>query len=356
MTLLGSLDAASEALAAWRADVDLAAAHALLASPTQVVVAGRIASGSSSLLVALGADPPPAVGLGGCTEAAASWTLDGWVWTDTPGVDTVVEGLDQLGPRVAEADLVVWVADGLQPITRTALVLLRALLEPPRPLRVVVARADLIPTEERAAVVERVAARTAPWLDGEVHLADLRQPLPAEVRHALFAPLPPGPHRRAGVRRIVSELIARFEAEPPPPDPRAEPQRLHEAWRGTAKAVLATAAEHPDALWRATRTAQTMREAFETDLSASPLYRLLGPPGPMPRLDAVEIRPDAPRAAATAFRRAVGHWLLDGELVLDTWWGGGTALPDDGPWRRREAALDALRKTAALSRETGPRQ
>lgn len=328
----------------------LAAARDALAPPSIRVVVGRTGVGKSSLIRALtGARVP--VGLGGVTRAAAPYLHRGVTWVDTAGLDGVDAGIAALRPLLAAADGVVWVVDGLQPVARSARAVVEAVREPGVDLRLLVARADLVPAEEQRTLRRRVDA-VARALDATVlGLADLRGPLDASVSEALRAePGSLSPTRRRRLSQAVGTVAAAIADHPGPPDPLRGPPAAHAAWRGLVGELHGQVpSQDDDGLAHALATLPDRLEGrLRSDPTAAALVHALGPPriptvAPPPARDLLAQVVSGRAGRDRAWRAVLHDALAEGDAALHAWLGAGRGLVD----RARRDPIDDAR--AALS-------
>lgn len=315
------MDALLHALSAW-IDVEDAPRCEL---PRRVVVLGRTSVGKTSLVNALTGQQHP-VGLGGVTREVRSTTVDQWTWIDTPGIDGRDRALNVLGPVVDTAHAVVWVTDGLQPLTRTERDVVDLLLPPGHPVDIVVGRADLL-ADDLEAVLARVRRLTAELAPRSITAANLRSLAPtvlASLRH-----ITPTPSERGARRTWLEE------------------QRVHLAAARPLDAIslasLVTLRPHVKT-WLDERVAADLSvnawsASFHDDLSAlvdSAVIRWAAdprlaerivdlphlPPIPDPSKSALDglRRSAAGRAATTReLRSLAGSWAAEAELRLVDW-------------------------------------
>lgn len=125
------------------------------ASPVHLRVVGRRSVGKSTLVEALtGVDR--ATGLGGVTVQDAVVAGEGVVVHDTVAIEEPLAAADALEAALAELDALVWVVDGLQPLTGIEREALDDAVPDRVALHVLVSRLDLVDAEEHAAILERV--------------------------------------------------------------------------------------------------------------------------------------------------------------------------------------------------------
>ena len=150
-------------------------------------VFGRVSTGKSSLLNALIGEPRFSVSpLHGETrfsamEAWAEEEAGGVYLIDTPGLDEAGgEDREAMAKEVAgRSDLVIFVLDG--DITETELDALKAVLSQGRPVIVVLNKSDLYTSDERAALLTSIRAKTDGLIDPAHVLEAAAQPRPQSV-------------------------------------------------------------------------------------------------------------------------------------------------------------------------------
>lgn len=336
-----------------------------LTAPWRVAVVGRVGVGKSTLVNLLAGGRERPTGLGGVTLEAAEVALDGRIaLIDTPGIDEEAAALAALAPLLERVDAVIFVVDGLQPLTATERAVLGAALPEGTPLHLVVSKLDLTDAHEAPRVLERVGALTRAHAPRSVRRLDLRSAL--EAPRELVEPTPtPPPRRLAALRAALDAVQGRLDALPPAPSRDALLRELRDRWtacvRATERAVDAGLGSDADsrllALDRLARAAAPAVEALRRELAADP--RLPGVPAlPIPA------PPDGPpvkqvlatmaglEGARRHLRAAAARWLLDGEVALLDW---AEELGDlDEAHRARRRALDALAGArAALDRWGG---
>ena len=186
---------------------DPEAALQAVASPARTVIVGLVGVGKTTLANRwLGAAHP--TGLGGVTREVVRSERDGALLIDTPGIDRPEEAALLLQPLLADADALVWVIDGLQPLTHSERRVLEQACPPHLQLTAIVARADLL-DDQATEVLERVERQLGPRVASPPVALDLRSdPLP---------PLPLGPTPRARRRaRAAVEATTRSLGRPVP--------------------------------------------------------------------------------------------------------------------------------------------
>ncbi len=118
---------------------------------------------------------------------------------DTPGIDGRDRAIDRRGSEFDTADAIVWVVDGLQPLTRTERDVVELLRLPETPMVCVVSKADLLGDE-----VEAVLSRVRTGAEAQAVAADLRTETPILPE---FGPIP---RRRRELAEAVSAVESRF--------------------------------------------------------------------------------------------------------------------------------------------------
>ncbi len=309
--------------------------------PRRIAVVGRISCGKSTLIRALSGVERP-VGLGGITREVEEVPDGSHVWLDTPGIDGLNQAIDILGPAIDHAHGLIWVVDGLQPLTRTEHRVVELLMQPGMPLDVVIARADLIDPSEREQVLRRVETRVAPFAPATVSLRDLRRPgslemlrhhrpTPAE-KHALYIALSTmtEPLRAArpvdrerlrsaiAVRPAVRRWLANLEGTP------GDPDTITSAFFHRFPLLLETI----HAPWSADR--------------ALPRPPPLPPPPRPEELEALRHPMTSRDATWRALRSLAASWAASAELVLLEWCEGQPV--DHDALRAHRAASEALER------------
>jgi len=307
-----------------------------LDAPWRIAVVGRVAAGKTTWLNRVsGGDG--ATGLGGVTRMPREVVGDGWVYVDTPGIDGPDQAIVGLEPVVQAADAVVWIVDGLQPLTASEREVVAVVLGELR-LAVVVTKEDLIEEGERESVLARVRDLTA-------ELAPVG-PIFVSAR-SLEVVVPPGPPPHLSPRRrsVLRDAIAamRSALPEPPADRTAMESAWAEAVREQARTIEAEIERDAirdvgGAMRALTESADSVRETLRGQqpdwllpVLPDPDVATVGPP---------LSGPDAARRAVTA---AAARWLAEGQLALREWWAEG---PEPAMAVARHArfveALDAL--------------
>ncbi len=288
-----------------------------------VVVVGRIGVGKTTLINRWTNQSGRPVGLGGVTQSVEALEDANWTWIDTPGIDNPDRALSTLGPVVDRADALVWVVDGLQPATHTARMVLEELAEPGQGLLVIVSRLDLVPEEEREAVLARIRTHTPPGTP--VHGGDLRQwqtPPPDELRA-------PSPRRLRVNEKAFQELLDTLEGAPAM-DQRGWQKRLTDKWHeqlhgATERALVLL--ERQELLGESAALvwlSDTHRKMSTAVASVCP-PAMARPILPQLRLDAdtamdrVAAAMGGPDRARRRIRQAAGAWMLEGDMAIADW-------------------------------------
>lgn len=331
-------------------------------APWRVAVMGRVGVGKSTLVNLLAGRRERPVGLGGVTREAAEVALDGGrTLIDTPGIDEEASALAALAPLASDVDAVIFVVDGLQPLTATERSVLGAALPEGTPLHLVVSKLDLTDPHEAPRVLDRVTALTRTHAPRSVRRLDLRSATEAPLD--LLAPTPtPPPRRLAALRAALDAVERQLDALPVAPSREVLVRELRDRWaacvRATERAVDASLGSDADsrllALDRLATAAGPAVEALRRELAADP--RLPG----LPELP-VPARPEGPpleqvlatmaglEGARRHLRAAAARWLLDGEIALLDWAEELGAL--DAAHRAHREAVEALgRARASLDR------
>ena len=200
-----------EALEAAGAVVDVSVLRAAWdgreAPPVHLRVVGRRSVGKSSLVEALtGVDR--ATGLGGVTLADAVIKGEGVVVHDTVAIEEPLAAADALEAALDELDAIVWVVDGLQPLTGIEREAIEDAVPERVAMHVLVSRLDLVDAAEHASILERVrlgVKRRAPLtLAG----ADPRSPAPTILEALRRVPWARSPRRRAAIEAGAEGIAA----------------------------------------------------------------------------------------------------------------------------------------------------
>ncbi len=258
----------------------------LIAAPFRVVIVGGTSVGKTTLANAWTGGNAP-TGLGGQTHEVRETRHQDRLIIDTPSLD---EGFD-IFPVAHGCDLLVWVVDGLRPISQTESTRIAAV----RPLVgdcvAIVSRTDLLPTAEYT----QVMTRCGQLFEGPTAAADLRRSPPA------FPPIDPLRTRRRALTSFLTACLA----------PLVQTETLVKQWRTLCR-TAAPAEAHDDV------------ERFEISLSAACDNLGLRPPTPLPRpafaFDTSHVSTahvGASRTPSHAQHRA--QWCMDGEIILIEW-------------------------------------
>ncbi len=319
---------ACEAMATARLDTTaLASALASWDEPWCIAVVGRVSVGKTTLVNEVtGAKLP--TGLGGVTAHPERVPWREAIVVDTQGIDGESLGIARLRPVLAEADAVLWVTDGLQPMTDTERGVLQAAWIPGTQLDIVVSKLDLIDDDDAQQVLERVRAL------GEAFGA--RSVTPAKkgaVPDGLLDPSPPSARRVAAVRAALS-AAADGLAEGTV-DPAQLLDRLRLEWRDRVRnAQKLTVADieagelpfKPAALRRLAREIRSATRELEDELPALPGRPALPEPVTVEgnALGQIVAGLGGQHAARSAVRAEAGRLLLEGEVALQEWVAGAT--------------------------------
>ncbi|MCB9673794.1 MAG: 50S ribosome-binding GTPase [Alphaproteobacteria bacterium] len=313
---------------------------------TRWLLVGRTSCGKTSLRNALLGRSDP-VGLGGVTRAFDRAARGRDVWIDTPGIDGRDTAIDTLGPGFDEADVVVWVVDGLQPLTRTERDVVELLLPKGTPLACVVSKADLL-EDEVDAVLERVRTNTLHLEPYRIEAGDLRTYAPDLSGH------PRSPRQKRALAEAldaVRERFARSERPVSPEELRAltdiRPAVLDWMSRWTTHTermkVTELVADFTDAL-DALRNDVLVRLAAHPALSPHlpRLAELPSPPGETEGLLATLRMNAAGRTAALReLRGYAAAWMAEAQILLSDW---AESVPTDAEaaarWQRAAQALE----------------
>jgi GTP-binding protein EngB required for normal cell division len=341
------LDAALDgALASLDGIVDagpLLEARALLARPWTVAAVGRVGAGKSSLVNALAGRMGQRTGLGGVTTELRRETVGAAVLIDTPGIDEPEAAIRVLEAALAEADAVVWIVDGLQPLAESERSTVEHVLPAGMPLHVVVSRADLLDPSEVGPVLDRVRDLTRPLRPSSVRVAALRSGDPA-LLGGILSPALPGPRRGPVVRDAIAKVRAALDALPRPPD---EGVRVA-AWRTAVQEIVRAVEQDIESGGVSDKTEAL--DALSRRAAAANVGELFAPAVPPPLPTAPTADTPLARIAASfsgmegarrTLRAAAGRWLMEGEVALREA-ASGSVDPQVARRRRAEKALDRL--------------
>ncbi len=326
MTLQAAIADAIRCAEGWADPAPLEAAAAVVASPWRVAVVGRTSVGKSTLLNWLAGGEVCPVGLGGITRTASEVAVAGGVLIDTPGIDDPDTALLTLAPILDAADAVIWVIDGLQPLTATERRVAELVLVDGAPLDLVVAKADLLEPNDRQGVMERVRALSQGWNTRSQRALDLR----AASRDRLDPgdmgqPHPPGPRRRAVVLAAVAQMRAQLDALPAAP----AKEQLLDAWRDAVRRasdavdaeIVAGRVQHKgDALAALAVHSGAAIQGVEVLLGNRPGPRL--PSLSVPErsgIGHVFAGMSGQEGARRVLKAKAASWLADGLITLQDW-------------------------------------
>ena len=274
----------------------------LINAPVRVVVVGGTSVGKTTLVNAWSNSSAP-TGLGSKTLHVREQCFEDRVIIDTPSLD---EGFD-IFPVAHGCDVLVWVVDGLRPISQTEATRIAAV----RPLvgdcLAIVSRADLLPTAEYTQVMDRCTS----LFDGSTLAADLRHGPPT------FPHVNPLRTRRRILNEFVSACLAPLQLA----------DSLVRTWRKICRETTSS-------------TVITDVEQFHHSLRSTRATLGLGPPTPLPT-------PAAP-ALATPRSPQRAQWCMDGELNLTDW------LAPLGPPQVRQERSQALAEALRLMQGLPP--
>ena len=139
---------------------------------------------------------------------------------------------------LGELDAIVWLVDGLQPLTAVERDAFDDAVAHGVAVHVLVSRFDLLGPEDRRGVLRRVRALSAPRNPLTLLPVDPRDP-DGGVLDALSVVEPSrSPRRRARLRVALEQVHAALGHLPAPPSPGAELERVLEAWRELARQAL----------------------------------------------------------------------------------------------------------------------
>lgn len=317
-------------------------ARGWLDEPWRIAVIGRVAAGKTTWINAVaGGDGP--TGLGGVTEGPREVDAGGRVYVDTPGIDDPDRAIVDLQPLVDAADAVVWVVDGLQPLTASERDVAAVILGE-GPLSVVVTKHDLVEEEEQEPILNRVRdllERLDPQMVAFVNARTVPR-LPA---------LPGPPHTLSPRRRRILEhaVSATRQALPDPPPGR---DQVEASW---SRAVREQVGEIEAAIGRSAirDVGAALRALSEAAEPARRALRAELPSWLLPLMPEPDVNPgrqvgSGPEAARRAVTAAAARWLAEGQLVLREWW---AEEPEPVRARARHdrlvAALDELERVVA---------
>ncbi|MCB9668771.1 MAG: 50S ribosome-binding GTPase [Alphaproteobacteria bacterium] len=325
-----------------------------LALPRRVAVVGRTSAGKTSLINRL-TGGARRTGLGGVTRGPEEIPDGDHTWIDTPGIDSRERALEQLGPVLDAAHAVIWVVDGLQPVTRTERDVLELLVLPGQPVDVVVSRADLLDPDELTSVLARTRAHTALVGPSTVTSADLRSQATSldVLRHTRLT----GPERDARRVALLGLRPALVAARPLDPPSLAALVTLRPAVKAWLARLDASEAGVSDLLKAFQPELQAIADDAVVRWAADPriharmtdLPHLPRVPDPSwSTIDSLRLGAAGVAATRRELRGLAASWVAEAELRLADWREGQTFDPD--ALAAHTADLDAL---SAELRELG---
>ncbi|MBT3222549.1 MAG: hypothetical protein HN348_26035 [Proteobacteria bacterium] len=327
------------------------AAEAFLA-PRRVALVGRVSSGKSTLINCFVDGKPRQTGLGGVTKETAEVRHEKAILVDTPGIDVVATALTILGPLLEAVDVVIWVVDGLQPLTSSERQVLTASLLPGTPLHIVVSRLDLTDPHEEEPVLARVEKLTAPLKPLSMRRLDLRHLTNPPIELVSHPEWPR--RRREALREALFKMQVELGAQKPLFNPDVLRSKVRQTWRREVQAAaeeVIKAINTGDLYMKDHAIRQLSEHATKAiaTFRAAPVFAEapLAPPR-MPTFESTEsdvwgLVRAAFGGSATAGRgvkAAAARWLAEGDLLIEEW----MALvrqKDDPLPRQRRAALEA---------------
>lgn len=293
-------------------------------APVVWAVVGRRSVGKSSVVNAL-VHAGARTGLGGVTTETTRYEGEGLALLDTAGMEDPLEAADRLETLLSRVDGLIWVVDGLQPLTRIEREALDDAVPPDVAVVVLVTRLDLVDPEERPAILQRVRVGTSRRAPLGVHAVDGR----AEEVRALL-PRPPwwrSPARRQALRAAVEGVERSLAHLPLPPDPAGILERVAKTWHEEvhdAHDLVAAQARDGRHLFRDQALAELHRRVVEAWQGANDtLRRELGgspwtPPAPE-GLDLAGQLQDLVSGTAgvlRGLRAGASAWVAEGELAI----------------------------------------
>jgi small GTP-binding protein len=350
----GLLDASSfsQALALWR-------------SPWRIAIVGRTSTGKSTLVNLLAGQNDHPTGLGGVTQEVSVAHIGAMEVIDTPGIDDENQALTVLQPLLETVDSVIWIIDGLQPLTATERRVMDLTWVQDTPLHILVSRLDLADPADAPAVLERVKALTSRYAPLSLRRADLRH-LEAPPTGLLASGQ--SPRRTRALRRALDHLEAALEKLPEAPPEADIRARVREIWRAAVRratedidsAIAEGRIDHKDQsvqalLDRSGSVAQAFREQLQLYPPAAIHVAAVGPPAlPVPaRQNRTPLRyvlagMSGAEGARRALKVAAAQWMANGEIAVLDWL---DTLQELGrEHQRRQRLRDAIHCARPLSR------
>lgn len=346
-----------DAIRASRGVIDaspLEGARAVLEAPWRTAVVGRTSSGKTSFVNRRTGTSRP-IGLGGVTGAVEEIPFDDGIAIDTPGIDDPDEALMVLEPVIDGADAVVWVVDGLQPMTASERAVVASCLPEGIPLWVVITKLDLVDPIERDSILERARALAAPHRPLAVQAFDLRKGSFDAVSLASVGRVPlPGPRRTGWIRDHAARARAAVATLPPAP----HPDEIRDRWREEVRAAVRAIEVRIASGAIAHQTDAVAALAAEAPRTVASVVRSTGihaPRLPLPEppahtaLDQLLAGLAGGGGARRALRAEAARWLAEGEWALDTDWTGAEPLARAADARRAlERALGELERSVRV--------
>ncbi len=324
---------------------------------TTILLVGRTGCGKTTLRnTRLDREDP--VGLGGVTRQPDTIVDGRHHWVDTPGIDGRDTAIDQLGPLFDQADVVIWVIDGLQPLTRTERDVVDVLLAPNTPLACVVSRLDLLEDDDVQGVLQRVREGTRDHRPFCVTGGDLREG-PVDL-----GSFPRSPRQIDALEDAYLAVRSRFERLDRPVSPEILADTIDirsrvRAWldRWTARTRNRTTSER---IADFTEALSSLRDDLLVQLAADPalsahlnrLDPLPDPPGSTDTLLAT-LRMNAAGSESTLreLRGYAATWMAETQAVLSDW---AETVPTDASaaaaWTQAHDALQAGLDTVRAQR------
>jgi len=351
------LHAAAEATRDLVEIAPLTEAIAVWEEPWRVAVVGRVSTGKSTLVNLLVGQNARKTGLGGVTREVATEQVGEVEVFDTPGIDDENTALSVLQPLLERVDTVIWVVDGLQPLTASERRVLAASILDDAPLHVLVSRLDLTDEEEAPRVLDRVQTLTAIHAPIAIRRADLRHldtaPEGLLDRH-------PSPRRIRAVTAALRGLEEHLDALPEAQNLAQIQTRLRDLWAHSVRTAVEVVEEaiderildHKEQAVRALAeggptTIAAFEEQLALDLTVAAHLDRHGPPT-LPLASAKTRSPiryvlagmSGADGAKRALKAAAARWMADGELALIEWLEDAVDL--DAEHRHRQRARDAI--------------
>ncbi len=328
-------------------------------APWRTVVVGRRSAGKSTIVNLAAGESGQATGLGGVTQSVAEVAVGEHTFVDTPGIGT--QGVyDALLDALDDADAILWVVDGLHPVTLTERRLLREGRLGSTVINVVVTHLDLVDEQDVEGVLERVRSFSEPLGVSTVTRCDLREPqvrIPEPIRQVGAT----SPARRAILRAAADAVDAALD-ELPPPGLETLTHAAREIWSAEVGRAMAETGlsinvgrVHKGATIDGLRhVATAARQRAEAAIGALPRPDDLGAPAlPLPPRRARTLVGEALGAwggeegARRVLRAHAAGWLADGHLALIEWIESSRLLAAGAARRARARAAVAEARAAA---------